>query len=85
MFTENYHEQLSEAEKLIHSQEESSTFRDQYSKLSKEEIIKEAESLIQTADVKASYQKLLELKSIFEALVSAEKPAQIKAWIDARK
>lgn len=83
MFTENYHEQLSEAEKLIHSQEESSTFRDQYSKLSKEEIIKEAESLIQTADVKASYQKLLELKSIFEALVSAEKPAQIKAWIDA--
>lgn len=83
MFTENYHEQLSEAEKLIHNQEESNTFRDQYSKLSKEEIIVEAESLIQTADVKTSYLKLRELKSTFEGIVSSEKPAQIKAWIDA--
>ena len=83
MFTENYHEQLSEAEKLIHHQEETTSFREQYSKLSKEEIITEAESLIQTADVKLSYQKLLELKRVFEGIVADEKPLQIKAWVEA--
>lgn len=82
-FSETYHEQLNEAEKLIQLHEEESNSKDQFSKLTKIEIIELAETLIQTADIKAAYSNLLELKEAFEKISVAEKPIQIKEWIDA--
>ena len=82
-FSETYHEQLNEAEKMIQLHEEESNSKDQFSKLTKIEIIELAETLIQTADIKAAYSNLLELKEAFEKISVAEKPIQIKEWIDA--
>ncbi len=80
--SENYHEQLNEAEALLNSQKENNT-RERFSKLTKEEIIAEAEKLVQTADVKSAYDTLLEFKDAFEKITQSERPEQIKAWIDA--
>ena len=80
--SENYHAQLNEAEELLNSQNENNT-RDRFSKLTKEEIIAEAEKLVQTADVKSAYETLLELKDAFEQITQSERPEQIKAWVDA--
>lgn len=82
-FSETYHEQLNEAEKLIQLHEEESNSKDQFSKLTKIEIIDLAETLIQTADIKGAYSTLLELKEAFEKISVAEKPVQIKEWIEA--
>ncbi len=79
---ENYNEQLNEVEQLINLHDEETSKKDLYSKLSKEEIITEAESLIQTADVKTAFNNLNALKDQFERLSTAEKPALIKQWID---
>lgn len=80
--SENYHAQLNEAEELLNAQNEPNT-RDRFSKLTKEEIIAEAEKLVQTADVKSAYDTLLELKDSFDKITQSERPEQIKAWVDA--
>ena len=81
--SENYNEQLNLAENLINQQEEDQTNRDKFSRLTKEEIIEAAESLIQTADVKSAYENLLLLKEIYEKHSAEEKPAKIQEWIAA--
>ncbi len=81
--SENYNEQLNLAENLINQQEEDQSNRDKFSRLTKEEIIEAAESLIQTADVKSAYENLLLLKEIYEKHSADEKPAQIQEWIAA--
>ncbi len=79
---ENYNEQLNEVEKLIHLHDEETSRKDLYSKLSKEEIIAEAESLIQTADVKTAFSNLNALKEQFERISVAERPAQLQQWVN---
>ncbi len=81
--SENYNEQLHLAENLITQQEEDQSNRDKFSRLTKEEIIETAESLIQTADVKSAYESLLLLKEIYEKHSADEKPAQIQEWVAA--
>ncbi len=81
--SENYNEQLHLAENLITQQEEDQTNRDKFSRLTKEEIIETAESLIQTADVKSAYESLLLLKEIYEKQSADEKPALIQEWVAA--
>ena len=68
---------------MINQQEEDQTNRDKFSRLTKEEIIEAAESLIQTADVKSAYENLLLLKEIYEKHSAEEKPAKIQEWIAA--
>lgn len=79
---ENYNEQLNEVEQLINLHDEETSKKDLYSKLSKEEIITEAESLIQTADVKTAFNNLNALKEQFDRIITSEKPALIKQWIE---
>lgn len=81
--SENYNEQLHLAEHLINQQEEDQNKRDKFSRLTKEEIIETAESLIQTADVKVAYEDLLLLKEIYEKRSADEKPSQIQDWVAA--
>ena len=80
--SENYHAQLNEAEELLNAQTEPST-SNRFSKLTKNEIIVEAEKLIQTADVKSAYDTLLDLKDSFEKITQSERSDQIKVWVDA--
>ena len=80
--SENYHAQLNEAEELLNAQTEPST-SNRFSKLTKNEIIVEAEKLIQTADVKSAYDTLLDLKDSFEKISQSERSDQIKVWVDA--
>ena len=80
--SENYKDQLNEAQDLIQQHDEDNNLNNQLSKLSKEEIIVKAESLIQTADVKSAYEHLLILKDVYEKRVSEERPAQIQQWVN---
>jgi hypothetical protein len=81
LHSENYNEELSIAQNLVIQNEEDLNKRERFGRMSKEEIIETAESLIQTADVKSAYEDLLLLKKVYEKLASEERPAQIQEWI----
>lgn len=80
--SENYKEQLNEAQNLILQHDEESNAKNLLSKLTREEIINRAEGFIQTADVKSAYENLLILKDVYEKRVSEERPAQIQEWVN---
>lgn len=81
---ENYVAQLQEADSLIDLIEESGAEdHADYSTLTKEEILKKAELQLHTADVRKAQETLNRLKEAMENLIQAERPDQIKAWIEA--
>lgn len=80
--TTSYSSQLDEAEKMIESTEDDSDEHDDYSELSKEEIIQKAESLLHAANIKKAQESLNNLRDALELIEQDERPAQIKEWTD---
>jgi len=80
-FSENYNDQLSEAEKLILQNEDDNQLKENFATFSKEQIVSHAQSLLHTTNVKQSYKTLQELREAFENLLDQERPLLIKEWI----
>lgn len=80
---ENFSIELDEAAKLIDSAEEEHEDLEDYTALTKEEIIARAGSLLHTANVRKAQVTLNNLRDALEAIEKAERPAMIKAWADA--
>lgn len=79
---ENYEAQLTVAEQLIDHSEESHEDHTDYSELEKSEILKKAEELIYSPDVRKAQETMNRLRDAMDAKILAERPEQIKAWID---
>jgi len=77
---ENYSIGLSEADKLISLQEEVQEISN-FSHLSKEEILHEAQSSLGLTDVKKISKRLQELKDAFDDLLDQERPGLIRNWV----
>ena len=80
-FSENYNDQLSEAEKLILQNEDDAQLKENFATFSKEQIVSHAQSLLHTTNVKQSYETLQELRKAFENLLDQERPLLIKEWV----
>jgi hypothetical protein len=80
---ENYLAQLNAVEELIDTNSESAEEFADYSQLDKEGLLKAAEELLNSADVKKAQSLLNQVKDALDTLIIAERPAQIKAWIEA--
>lgn len=83
LHTENYDEQLNVAEQLIDYSEESHEDHTDYSELEKSELLKKAEELIYSSDVRKAQETLNRLRDAMEARIMAERPEQLKAWVEA--
>lgn len=80
---ENYEAQLTVAEQLIDHSEETHEDHTDYSELEKSEILKKAEELIYSPDVRKAQETLNRLRDAMDAKILAERPLQIKAWVEA--
>jgi len=80
-FSENYNDQLSEAEKLILQNEDDAQLKENFATFSKEQIVSHAQSLLHTTNVKQAYETLQELRKAFENLLDQERPLLIKEWV----
>ncbi|MFM7765997.1 MAG: DUF349 domain-containing protein [Sphingomonadales bacterium] len=80
--SENYHAQLTVAEQLIDHSEEAHEDHTDYSELEKSEILKKAEELIYSPDVRKAQETMNRLRDAMDAKILAERPEQIKAWVD---
>ncbi len=80
-FSENYNDQLSEAEKLILQNEDDAQLKENFATFSKEQIVSHAQSLLHTTNVKQAYETLQELRKAFEYLLDQERPLLIKEWV----
>ncbi len=81
--SENYEAQLTVAEQLIDHSEETHEDHTDYSELEKAEILKRAEELIYSPDVRKAQESLNRLRDAMDAKILAERPEQLKAWVDA--
>lgn len=79
---ENYDAQLTVAEQLIDHSEEAHEDHTDYSELDKTEILKKAEELLYSPDVRKAQETLYRLRDALDAKILAERPEQIKAWIE---
>lgn len=82
-FSENYNDQLSEAEKLILQNEEDTQLKENFASLSKEQLVEHAQSLLHTTNVKQAFATLQEIRKAFELILDQERPIQIKEWVNA--
>ena len=82
-FSENYNDQLSEAEKLILQNEEDTQLKENFASLSKEQLVEHAQSLLHTTNVKQAYATLQEIRKAFDLILDQERPIQIKEWVNA--
>lgn len=80
---ENYEAQLTVAEQLIDQSEDAHEDHTDYSELEKAEILKKAEELIYSPDVRKAQETLNRLRDAMDAKILAERPEQIKLWIEA--
>jgi hypothetical protein len=81
---ENYVNQLQEADSLIDRLDEGgSEDHTDYTALDKEGILKHAETLLHSSDVRKAQDSLNRLRDALDTLLQAERPEQIKAWIEA--
>lgn len=81
--SENYSAQLNVAEQLLDKTEEVHEDHTDYSELDKEGILRKAEELLHTTDVRKAQESLNRLRDTLDALIQAERPAQIREWVDA--
>ncbi|NBP06130.1 MAG: DUF349 domain-containing protein, partial [Bacteroidetes bacterium] len=79
---ENYEAQLTVAEQLIDHSEEAHEDHTDYSELDKSEILKKAEELIYSPDVRKAQETLNRLRDALDAKILAERPEQIKTWVE---
>lgn len=82
-FSENYNDQLSEAEKLILQHEEDTELKENFASFSKEQLVEHAQSLLHTTNVKQAYATLQEIRKAFESILDHERPVLIKDWVSA--
>lgn len=82
-FSENYNDQLSEAEKLILQHEEDTELKENFASFSKEQLVEHAQSLLHTTNVKQAYATLQEIRKAFESILDHERPILIKDWVSA--
>lgn len=82
-FSENYNDQLSEAEKLILQHEDDTELKENFASFSKEQLVEHAQSLLHTTNVKQAYATLQEIRKAFESILDHERPVQIKEWVSA--
>lgn len=80
---ENYLAQLNAVEELIETNSETAEEFADYSQLDKEGLLKAAEDLLNSADAKKAQNLLNQVKDALDTLIIAERPNQIKAWIEA--
>ncbi len=80
--SENYEAQLTVAEQLLDSTEETLEDHTDYSELDKAGIIKKAEELLYSPDVRKAQESLNRLRDALDAKILTERPEQIKAWIE---
>ena len=82
-FSENYNDQLSEAEKLILQNEDDTQLKENFAVLSKEQLVEHAQSLLHTTNVKQAFSTLQEIRKAFDLILDQERPIQIKEWVSA--
>lgn len=82
-FSENYNDQLGEAEKLILQNEDDAQLKENFASFTKEQLVEHAQSLIHTTNVKQAYATLQEIRKAFEIILDQERPIQIKDWVSA--
>ncbi len=82
-FSENYNDQLSEAEKLILQNEEDTQLKENFASFSKEQLVEHAQSLLHTTNVKQAFATLQEIRKAFDLILDQERPIQIKEWVNA--
>lgn len=81
--SENYSAQLNVAEQLLDKTEEVHEDHTDYSELDKDGILRKAEELLHATDVRKAQESLNRLRDTLDALILAERPAQIREWVDA--
>ena len=82
-FSENYNDQLSEAENLILQNEDDTQLKENFATFSKEQLVEHAQSLLHTTNVKQAFSTLQEIRKAFDLILDQERPIQIKEWVAA--